>query len=104
MIYYMIIYNVTIKVEEVIATAWVQWMKEIHIPELLATGLFSGYTLCKLLEVDETDGITYVAQYFCQDMDAYNAYIEKFADEMRARGKKRFGDSFVAFRTLMESI
>ena len=100
----MIIYNVTIKVEPNIAAPWVEWMKEIHIPELMETGLFSGYNLCHLLEIDETEGITYVAQYFCHDMQAYEQYIAKFADEMRSRGKKRFGDGFVAFRTLMESI
>ncbi len=36
----MIIYNVTVNVEKEVEEVWVNWMKETHIPEILATGLF----------------------------------------------------------------
>ena len=100
----MIIYNVTSKVENDSADAWVKWMKEEHMGELLATGLFSDCKLCKLMDQDETDGITYTAQYFCNTIADYNAYIDIYAPALREKANKLFGGKFVAFRTLMEII
>lgn len=99
----MIIYNVTIKVDQEIATEWVTWMKEEHIPELMNTGLFTDSRLCRLLEQDETEGITYIAQYFCDGMEQYNTYISEYARKMRDKGFTRFGNRFIAFRTIMET-
>ena len=98
----MIIYNVTVKVDNDIAQNWVQWMKEEHIPELMKTGLFVDYRLCYLLEQDETEGKTYTAQYFCDNMEHYNTYINEHASKMRQKGFERFGNKFAAFRTVMK--
>jgi hypothetical protein len=99
----MIIYNVTVKLEHDIATEWVQWMKEEHMPDLMNTGLFLDCRLCRLLEQDEVEGVTYVAQYFCESMEQYNKYISAYAQQMREKGFSRFGNKFIAFRTLMET-
>ncbi|MEZ5016889.1 MAG: DUF4286 family protein [Flavipsychrobacter sp.] len=100
----MIIYNVTVGVDHSIAAEWLTWMKEEHIPELMATGLFEDARLCKILMQDETEGLTYTAQYFCKTMSEYDSYISDHADTMRAKGIDRFGDKFVAFRTIMEIV
>jgi len=100
----MIIYNVTVKVENSIADAWVNWMKTEHMPELMHTGLFVDCCLCRLLEQDEADGVTYTAQYFCEGMEQYNQYIALHAEKMRNKGFMLFGGKFVAFRTIMEII
>ncbi len=39
-------------------------MKQEHIPEIMATGLFHDYRFCRLLEQDDSDGPTYTIQYF----------------------------------------
>ena len=98
----MIIYNVTIKVDADVANDWLSWMKQEHIPDLMSTGLFTGHRLCRLLEQDETEGVTYIAQYFCEGMEQYNTYISRNAQEMREKGFARFGGKFAAFRTVME--
>ncbi len=100
----MIVYNVTVKVEPASAQEWIDWMKGEHIPELMATGLFVDCRLCHLLEQDETDGITYSAQYVCKDREAYQNYIDNHASAMREKGLKRFAGKFVAFRSLMKII
>jgi hypothetical protein len=100
----MIIYNVTIKVENEIADTWVGWMKSEHMADVMGTSLFIDCRLCRLLEQDELEGITYVAQYFCESMQQYNIYIDKYAQNMRDKGFKLFGGKFVAFRTVMEII
>ena len=98
----MIIYNVTVKVEHSIAKDWVKWMKEEHIPDLMKTGLFLDYRLCRLLEQDESEGVTYTAQYFCDSMEHYNTYISEHAQNMRDKGFSRFGNRFIAFRSIMQ--
>lgn len=98
----MIIYNVTVKVEKDLAGEWVQWMKKEHIPELMKTGLFIDYKLCRILEQDEADGVTYTTQYFCDSMEHYDTYIKEHSQKMRDKGFARFGNRFIAFRTVME--
>ncbi len=98
----MIIYNVTVKVDIDEAEAWVKWMQDEHIPDLKSTGLFVDARLCALLEQDETEGKTYVAQYFMNSIDEYNSYIDQHAMSMREKAFSRFGNKFAAFRTVME--
>lgn len=100
----MIIYNVTVQVNKDTVPEWVNWMQEQHIPELMQTGLFSGYRLCRLLEQDETEVVTFSAQYFCAQEEDYQTYIREYAPIMREKGLQRFGDRFIAFRTVMETV
>jgi hypothetical protein len=100
----MIIYNITIKVDRSVADAWVYWMKAEHMPELMNTDLFIDCRLSRLLEQDETDGITFSVQYFCEGIEQYDNYIDQYAEKMRERSNKMFGGKYVAFRTIMEVI
>jgi hypothetical protein len=100
----MIIYNVTVKMDTDIEQDWVKWMKQEHAPDLLKTGLFIDYRLCKLMEQDETDGKTYTVQYFLDSLEHYNTYIAEHAPKMRDKAIKKFGSRFVAFRTVMQDV
>lgn len=97
----MFIYNVTIKLHESIHTAWLQWLKEEHVPEVVATGCFTNANILRLLEVDDSEGPTYAIQYFAESKALYNKYIEKFAGLMRQKSFDKWGDKFIAFRSVM---
>ncbi|MBA2330239.1 MAG: DUF4286 family protein [Flavisolibacter sp.] len=100
----MIIYNVTVKVDSSIAKEWLQWMQEIHIPEVIATGYFNNYKILHLLEIDEAEGPTYAIQYEAENLDDYNKYISECATLLRQKTFDKWGGKFVAFRTLMEVV
>lgn len=100
----MFIYNVTVQVNHSVHEDWLNWMKSEHIPDVLATGMFTHHRMLKLLETDESDGITYAIQYFCNTKDMYDQYISRFAPEMRQKVADRWGNQVIAFRTLMEVI
>lgn len=100
----MLIYNVTLKVHPDIVSEWKAWMQQIHIPEMMATGLFVEYSFCKLLDQNEHEGTTFVVQYFCNSRGDYEQYLQNYAPEMRQKGIDKFGDKVLGFRTLMESI
>jgi hypothetical protein len=101
----MIIYNVTIKVANEIVADWQKWMKEIHLKDMMATGKFLGYRMCKLEQItDDDDSSTFVVQYECNSMAEYDAYIKDDSEAMRQDGVIRFGNQFIAFRTIMDVI
>ncbi len=100
----MLIYNVTIKVETSIAADWLTWMQQIHIPEVIATGCFTHATTLRLLDTDDDEGPTYAVQYFTESKANYNRYIDKYAGQMRQKVFDKWGNQFIAFRSLMEVV
>ena len=100
----MFIYNVTIKIQEPIHEAWLQWLKEEHVPEVLATGCFTNATIVRLLEVDDSEGPTYAVQYVAESKSLYNRYIENFAGILRQKSFDKWGKQFMGFRSLMQVI
>jgi hypothetical protein len=100
----MFVYNVTIKLHPAIEEAWIQWMKQEHGPEMLASGQFSDWKLFRLLEQDETEGITYVVQYFTDEAEKYERYIQEYAPVMRQKSFNKWGNQFIAFRTVMQVV
>ncbi len=100
----MIIYNVTVKVDASIADAWLQWMQQEHAPALLATGCFTHYQIVRLLEVDDAEGPTYAIQYHALTMEDYEQYKKEFAASLQQQSTQKWGDRFIAFRTLMQVV
>lgn len=101
----MIVYNVTINVHDDISDAWVKWMKEVHLPKVMATGMFTSHAIYKLLtRQEDEDGTTYCIQYFCHSMDDYEKYKKEFAPALQAETNEKFAGKFFAFRSIMELI
>jgi hypothetical protein len=100
----MIIYNVTIKITNAIHADWLQWLKEVHIPDVIQTGCFTHAVILRLLETDETEGPTYAVQYFAESKGLYNNYIENQAGTMRQKSFDKWGDRFIAFRSVMQVV
>lgn len=98
----MIIYNVTVNIEAAVHDEWLHWMKTVHIPEVMATGLFLDHRMARVLADDE--GFTYAIQYGCADMATYERYRDQHAARLQSETQQRFGGSFAAFRTLLEVV
>lgn len=100
----MIVYNITTKVATAIQQDWLQWIKEEHIPEIIDTGCFKQASIFQLLETDDSEGFTFTVQYFAESKSLYNNYMEKFAAQMRQKAFDKWGNQFIAFRSLMQVI
>jgi hypothetical protein len=100
----MFIYNVTTTVDHTIHHAWLQWIQEEHIPDIISTGCFTKAAVLRLLELDESEGPTYAIQYTAESKALYNRYIEKFAPVMRQKAIDKWGNKFIAFRSVMQVI
>jgi hypothetical protein len=100
----MFIYNVTVKVDHSIAANWLTWLKTEHIPEVIETGCFSSATILELLENADEEGLTYAIQYRAATKEDYDRYIDEYANLLRQKSFDKWGDRFMAFRTLMKIV
>lgn len=99
----MIIYNVTINIDESIHSEWLTWIKE-HIPKVLATGKFIEAKLTKVLVEEENGATTYAVQYRAKSIEDLEAYYKEDAEKLRQDGSSRFADKMLAYRTELEII
>ena len=100
----MLIYNVTTKLHQSIHEPWLNWMKEVHIPDVMATGCFEKFQLVRILETDEEDGPTYAVQYYTSSETHYRNYLQHYAPLLKEAVMNKWGSNTIAFRTLMEVV
>ena len=96
----MIIYNVTVNIDLDVHDDWHQWMREVHIPDVMKTGMFEDARFSKIL-AEEEGGKSYSVQYLCKDMETFDKYQADFASELQKDHSSRYEGKFVAFRTLL---
>lgn len=100
----MVLYNITINVSPDIERDFIDWMKTIHIPEVMETGIFYDHKFFRLIH-DTDDGSTnYCIQYFTDSLKLMMEYESKHAPGLRAKTQERYKDKAIAFRTLLETI
>lgn len=99
----MILYNITIILEDNIHEPWLNWMQNIHIRQVMDTGCFVSHRLLKVLD-SPNEGITYCIQYIADSLEDYNDYLQRFAARLQNDYPAEFANKFVSFRTTMEFI
>lgn len=99
----MIIYNVTVSVDMEVHEMWLAWMRNTHLPEVMATGLFLESRIARVLAEGDS-GMTYAVQYTLTDMASYEHYRDKHAKRLQAESEKYYGGKAIAFRTLLEVV
>ena len=100
----MFVYNITTKVDHTILDEWIRWQKEIHIPEIMATNLFTEFKFYQLLGHDDEGGKNFVIQFIANRRAEYDAYLEQFASQLQKKTLVRWGDKTVSFRTLLRNV
>ena len=99
----MILYNVTINIDAAVHDEWLQWMKEVHVPDVMNTGLFVENKICRIF-AEEEGGKAYSIQYFAKIWDDYNRYQDDFAPKLQAEHTKKYQGKFAAFRTILKVV
>lgn len=100
----MLIYSVTVNIDDSVHDDWLDWMKTKHIPDMLATKKFLEAKLCKVMIDEEMGGTTYSIQYRTLDKATLDRYYREDAEKMRDEGNRMFPNKFVAFRTELEIV
>ena len=99
----MIIYNVTVNVENSIVEDWIEWMQDVHIPQMISTGCFTEAKLQKLV-LDKQDEKTFAIAYKCFSIKELKKYQTKYASTLQAEHIKRYKDKVLAFPTVLDVI
>lgn len=97
-----ILYNITIKIESASQPEWLEWMKNVHIPDVMSTGCFESFRLTRILGDDDEHGIGYAVQYIASDMHAFENYQQLYASDLQKAHGQRYHNKYVAFKTLMQ--
>ena len=100
----MIIYNITVNIDESVHEQWLQWMQTQQINKMLATGKFTSARIVKVLVDEEMGGITYSVQYFAPTKEALEEYRRDHENELQREGLKLFADKMLTFKTDLEII
>jgi len=98
----MILYNITINISYQAEKDWLYYMKTVHIPEILATGIPLECKLLRLLTEIENEGSTYTSQFLFRTMEDFLAYQTDYQARFQERHHELFNGQYVSFRTLLE--
>jgi uncharacterized protein DUF4286 len=100
----MIIYSVTVTIDESIHDEWLEWMTTKHIPDVMATGCFKESKIYRVLSPELEEGISYCIQYVCDSLENYERYQIEHAAILQSEHKEKYGNKVTSFRSLMEKI
>jgi hypothetical protein len=98
-----IIYSVEITIDREIETEWLQWMRQVHVPDVLRTGCFIS---CQIYQVLETEGNepVYLLQYRCKSLETFHRYRDQFAPAMQKEHSERYAGRFRGSRRILDEV
>lgn len=70
----------------------------------MSKNCFTECRMVRLLDIDDSDGPTYAMQYAANTREDYERYIEVYSPALRKDLIDKWGNNFVAFRSLMEVV
>lgn len=98
----MLIYSVTVNVQEPFCEEWLEWMLVDHIPAVMQTKSFLSFQLNELLDpIQDDQSISYNIQYVSPDAETLASYRLNYAPTLQAQHQEKFGHCTVAFRTIL---
>jgi len=94
----MVTYQVTAKVENHLSSEYEKYMRDLHIPDVLATGAFASATL------QIADGGYYLISYEAVSREALDEYLNEHATRLRKDVIGRFPEGIELTRKEWETI
>ena len=99
----MIIYKVEITIEAGVESEWLDWMKRVHVPDVVRTGCFSECRIYRVIGSYGTDP-SYVMQYHCRSLEEYHRYRDNFAVALQKEHSDKFAGRFHGVRQLLDEV
>ncbi len=96
----MILYNVTVSIDETIKDNWLNWMKTKHVPDVMATGCFIESRISRV-HGEEEGGLSFAISYLCKTQEDYDRYVSEHAADLQREHAIKYNGQFAAFRTML---
>lgn len=101
----MILYIVNVSIEKDIQEEWLDWMKEVHIPNVLKTGYFTGANIFNIiLPAKGGTEITFSVQYEAESYEKFMSYTVKESKRLQKEHTEKFNGKIKAERFVMEKL
>lgn len=98
-----VVYAVTVEVDRPVAEDWLEWMRRVHVPEVLAAGGFTSCQIGRREDPPAPDGtVVYVLEYLAPSAAALTEYRERHAPALQRAHTERYGTRARATRTVRE--
>jgi hypothetical protein len=99
----MILYNITVILDEAIETKWLAWINQNFVPEALSSNLLVSNRILKVLD-SPNEGVTYCLQFIADNIQNYNDFKDTHAASLLDSHTLKFKNQSVFFSTIMEFI
>ena len=99
----MLLYNLTLIVEETVSEEFLNWIKQTYIPSAIEPNLFVSNRLLKVVD-SPNEGVTFCLQFVAENERDYQDYKNNFAPQLEVALNTKFANRFVSYSTLMEFI
>ena len=96
-------YNVTVSLDPAIEQDWVNWMRTVHIPEVMETGCFLESRMSKMNN-EEAGACTYAMTYVAYSQEHLDDYQKNHAARLQVDHKTKYEGRFAAFRSTLNVI
>jgi hypothetical protein len=96
-----VMYAVAIRVDQAIAAEWLEWMRQVHVPEVLATGCFRRCTIQREAANGTVDGrVGFVLEYLAGSAELLTRYQREHAPALQVAHTTRYAGRFEATRSV----
>lgn len=101
----MIIFNTTFHIEKEVVDSFLDWLKEVYIPEALEGQYIHSPQLCKVLSQQEgEEGYSYSLQFKVQDTAILHKWFMATGNKLDNQAIGLFGHKVTKFSTLLEIV
>lgn len=97
-------YQVRLRIDVDRADAWEQWMVDVHLPDVLATGCFERAWICREPAEDSANRRAYQMIYIAPSRADFERYQADYAEALQADHSSRYAGSFDASRQLCDAL
>jgi hypothetical protein len=95
------VYAVTLCIDGEIVEEWLEWMRTVHVPEVLHTGCFHHCTIQRDDGAARPDGrVTFVLEYLAASAARVELYQREYAPELQRAHSSRYAGRFEASRSV----
>lgn len=97
-------YLVTVWIDIDSADEWRQWMRTVHLPDVVDTGCFEEAWMCRQADDDREDRLAFRMIYLARSRAHFERYEAEFAASLQADHTTRYADKFDATRSVCDVI
>ena len=100
----MLLYNTTYSIELGNEEDFLAWMKETHLPEVMATELPLEHKMLQLLTEVDNGAATFSVQYIFNNPRKLETFRNTYLDSFKEKIDDRYRGKYVFFESLLKKV